>query len=286
MTNAVTIKNLTKSYKDFSLKNIDLQIPKGSVFGLIGENGAGKSTLIKSMLGTIKSSYDTLEFFGNDFINHEREIKETIAVIFEQTHFDVDFTPYVIGKIMSKVYKSWNQNKYIDLIKKFNLPLDKKIKDFSRGMKMKLEFAISLSHDTKLIILDEATSGLDPVFRDDILEILREYSEDEEHTILMSSHITSDLDKIADYICFIHDGEIIFTRSYEDIRENYGIVKCGRNIFEALSEDDIVAYRKEEHFYSVLVNNKHGIKGNIDGLVVENASLEDIMLFTVKGEKV
>ena len=286
MTNAVTIKNLTKSYKDFSLKNIDLQIPKGSIFGLIGENGAGKSTLIKSMLGAINSNYDILQFFGSDLRTHEREIKEAISVIFEQTHFDLDFTTYVIGQIMGKVYKSWNQTKYIELIKKFNLPLDKKIIDFSRGMKMKLEFAVALSHDTKLIILDEATSGLDPVFRDDILEILREYSEDEEHTILMSSHITSDLAKIADYICFIHNGEIVFTRSYDDIRENYGIVRCGQNMFEALSEEDIVAFRKEEHSYSVLVNNKYEIKKNIEDLVIESASLEDIMLFTVKGEKI
>ena len=131
MTNAVTIKNLTKSYKDFSLKNIDLQIPKGSIFGLIGENGAGKSTLIKSMLGAINSNYDILQFFGSDLRTHEREIKEAISVIFEQTHFDLDFTTYVIGQIMGKVYKSWNQTKYIELIKKFNLPLDKKIRCYS-----------------------------------------------------------------------------------------------------------------------------------------------------------
>lgn len=286
MTNAVTIKNLTKSYKDFSLKNIDLQIPKGSVFGLIGENGAGKSTLIKSMLGITSSNYGSLEYFGKKFANHQREIKEDIAVIFEQTHFDLDFTPFVIGKIMNRTYKKWDSDKYYKLLEEFKLPQDKKIKGFSRGMKMKLEFAVAFSHDTKLMILDEATSGLDPIFRDEILRILRDYSENEENTIFMSSHITSDLDKIADYIGFIHNGEMIFVKSYEDIRENYGIVKCGRNMFEALNEDDIVSYRKEEHSYSVLVNNKHGIKKSIDGLVIENASIEDIMLFIVKGDKI
>lgn len=286
MSNAVAIKKLRKDYKDFSLKGIDLQIPQGSIFGLIGENGAGKSTLIKSMLGIVNSDYDTLEYFENDFNNHQREIKEAIAVIFEQTHFDLDFTPIVIGKTMRKTYKNWDSNKYIELLREFKLPYDKKLKGFSRGMKMKLEFAIALSHDTKLIILDEATSGLDPIFRDEILEILRNYSENEENTIFMSSHITSDLDKIADYIGFIHNGEMVFVKSYEEIRENYGIVKCGRNMFESLNEDDIVAYRKEIHGYSVLVENKHEIRGRIEGLIVENASLEDVMLFTVKGEKI
>lgn len=286
MSNAVVIKNLRKSYKDFSLKGIDLQIPQGSVFGLIGENGAGKSTLINSMLGITDSDYDDLEYFGDKFENHQRKIKEAIAVIFEQTHFDLDFTPSVIGKVMIKTYKKWDSNKYFELLKKFNLPQNKKIKSFSRGMKMKLEFAVAFSHDTKLMILDEATSGLDPIFRDEILGILRDYSENEENTIFMSSHITSDLDKIADYIGFIHRGELVFVKSYEDIRENYGIVKCGRNMFESLNEDDILAYRKEPHGYSVLVDKKHEIREKINGLIVENASLEDIMLFTVKGEKI
>lgn len=286
MTNAVEIKNLSKSYKGFCLKVIDLQIPKGSVFGLIGENGAGKSTLIKSMLGTINCEYDKLEYFGKDFSGHEKEIKESISVIYDQTHFDLDFTPRIVGKIMKNVYKSWDQTKYIDLVKRFELPIGKKLKDFSRGMKMKLEFAVALSHDTRLMILDEATSGLDPIFRDDILDILRKYSEDEEHTILMSSHITSDLDKIADYIGFIHNGEVVFVKSYDEIRDNYGIIKCGKQMFNSLNENDIVAYKKEEHSYSVLVNNRYEIKKVIKDLVVENATLEDVMLLVVKGEKI
>lgn len=286
MSNAVVIKNLCKSYKEFSLKEISLQIPQGSIFGLVGENGAGKSTLIKSMLGITNSDYDDLEYFGIKFDSYQREIKEEIAVIFEQTHFDMDFTPSVIEKIMKKTYNNWNSNQYFELLKKFKLPQNKKLKDFSRGMRMKLEFAVAFSHDTKLMILDEATSGLDPIFRDEILGILRQYSENEENTIFISSHITSDLDKIADYIGFIHNGEMAFVKSYEDIRENYGIVKCGRNMFEALNEDDILAYRKEAYGYSVLVDKKHEIRNKIEGLIVENASLEDVLLFTVKGEKI
>ncbi|MGX6979157.1 ABC transporter ATP-binding protein [Vagococcus elongatus] len=285
MSNAVIVKNLKKSYKDFSLKGIDLEIPKGSVFGLIGENGAGKSTLINSLLGLTNASYDTLNFFGKGFNQYQKEIKENIAVIFDQTHFDLEFTPAIIAKIMSKVYKSWGSEKYFQLLEEFNLPKNKKLKDFSRGMKMKLEFAVAFSHDTKLLILDEATSGLDPVFRNEILDILQDYSENEENTILISSHITSDLDKIADYIGFIHEGEIMFVKSYEDIRENYGIVRCGKRMFESLHENDVVAYREDDYAYNILVNNKYDIRRNIEGLVVENATLEDIMLFMVKGEK-
>lgn len=285
MSYAVSIKNLNKKYKDFTLKNINLDIPTGCVFGLIGENGAGKSTLINSILGISNSEYDSLQFFGKEYEPNQKEIKEDIAVIFEQTHFDLEFTPKVIGKIMNQTYKKWDSNKYDELLSKFKLQENKKLKDFSRGMKMKLEFAIAFSHDTKLLILDEATSGLDPIVRDDILELLREYSISEENTVIMSSHITSDLDKIADYIGFIHNGEIIFIKTYDELRENYGIVKCGKELFDALDKDIIVDYQKDDYGYRILVNNKYGIK-QIEGVIVENASIEDIMLYTVKGEKV
>ncbi|AIQ31566.1 ABC transporter [Paenibacillus sp. FSL P4-0081] len=284
--NAIEVKNISKTYKDFKLGELTLEIPQGSVFGLIGENGAGKSTFIKSILGITNSDYDELKYFGRDFQSNEKSIKEEIAVIFDQTHYDLEFTPTIIGKIMRKMYKRWDMLKFSEYLQQFNLPEHKKLKAFSRGMNMKLEFAIAFSHHTKFIILDEATSGLDPIFRDEILDILRKYSEAEEHTILMSSHITSDLDKIADYIGFIHQGKLLFVKSYEDIRENYGIVKCGKNMMDALHEGDIVSYRKESYVYNILVNNKHSIRERFQDLVVENASLEDVMLFMVKGDKV
>lgn len=285
MTNAVVIENLTQKFKDFSLEDINLIVPQGTVFGLVGENGAGKSTLINSMLEITNPNYKTLNYFGMDFQNNQREIKESIAVIFDQTYFDLEFTPIMLGKIMRNVYKEWNSDLYADFLKRFQLPLNKKIKKFSRGMKMKLEFAVAFSHNTKLMILDEATSGLDPIFRDELLSILREYSEHEEHTIIMSSHITSDLDKIADYIGFIHQGKLLFVMSYEDIREHYGIVKCNKATFDSLNEDDIVAFKKEDYSYSVLVKNKYEIRKHFIDLIMENATLEDVMLYLVKGEK-
>lgn len=286
MKNAVVVKNLTKSFADFSLDGIDLEIPEGSVFGLVGENGAGKSTLINSILGISNASYDELRYFGKDFGSNQKAIKEQLAVIFDQCHYDPECTPKIIGSIMKHSYQSWDSQKFSTLLERFELPTKKKLKNFSRGMKMKLEFAMALSHDTKLLILDEATSGLDPVFRDDILEILRIYSEDENHTVLMSSHITSDLDKIADYVAFIHKGKLLFVKSYDAIREDYGIITCGKEAFESLNKADIVAYRTNEFSVKVLIQNKQTLAPKRRDLTLENATLEDILLFTLKGESV
>ncbi len=285
MVNAIEIKGLNKTYKDFMLKDICLSVPAGSVMGLIGENGAGKSTLINSILNMAECDYQAINIFGKDIRAHEKELKEDIAVIFDNTHYNLEFTPAFIGKILSRVYQKWNMDLYFDYLERFDIPLKKKLKTFSRGMKMKLEFAIAFSHDAKLLILDEATSGLDPVFREEILELLRKYTEEEDHTILMSSHITSDLDKIADYIAYIHNGELLFVKTYDDVHENYGIINCNKETFEALNRDDIVSYRKEAYSYKVMVKNRLELQKAIKDLEVEKASIEDIMLYHVKGEK-
>ena len=285
MVNAIEIKHLHKVYADFALKDICLSVPTGSVVGLIGENGAGKSTLISSVLNMTDCDYEEINVFGKDIREHEKEVKQDIAVIFDNTYYDLNFTPAFIGKILSKVYKNWDMNLYDDYLEKFDLPAKKRLKGFSRGMKMKLEFAIAFSHDAKLLILDEATSGLDPIFRDEILGILRKYTEDEDHTILMSSHITSDLDKIADYIAYIHDGELIFMKTYDEIHENYGIINCNKELFESLNKEDIVSYRREAYSYKVMVKNRLEIQKVIQGLEVERASIEEVMLYHAKGEK-
>ena len=285
MVNAIEIKGLNKSYKDFMLKDICLSVPKGSVMGLIGENGAGKSTLINSILNVAECGYQEMNIFGKDIREHEKELKEDIAVILDGTYYNLEFTPAFIGKILSRVYQKWNMDLYYDYLERFHIPLKKKLKTFSRGMKMKLEFAIAFSHDTKLLILDEATSGLDPVFREEILELLRTYTEVDDHTILMSSHITSDLDKIADYIAYIHNGELLFVKTYDDVHENYGIINCNKETFEALNKDDIVSYRKEAYSYKVMVKNRLELQKAIKDLEVEKASIEDVMLYYAKGEK-
>ena len=283
---ALEVRGLHKTYKEFELKDISLQLPKGCVLGLIGENGAGKSTLINAVLGLVDSEYESLKVLGQEFAGNEKKIKEEIAVIFDKTCYDLAMTPLFIGKILSNVYSNWDMEKYHNYLERFELPKKKKLKEFSKGMKMKLEFAAALSHDPKLIILDEATSGLDPVFRDEILDILREYTEDEEHTILISSHITSDLDKISDYIAFLHEGRLLFVKTYDEIQENYGVLNCGQRIFDALDREDIEAYRKEAYGYRVLVKNKQEIRKVFSDLEIEAATIEDVMLYCVKGEKV
>lgn len=285
MENAIEIKNLSKTYQDFRLQELNLSIPAGTVMGLIGANGAGKSTLINSLLGLQKSDYESIHILGMDLKTQEKEIKEEIGVIFDVTHYNLEFTPVFIGKVLSKIYKNWDMATYKNYLEKFHLPINKKLKKYSKGMKMKLEFAIALSHSPKLLILDEATSGLDPIFRDEVLDIIREYTEDENHTVLLSSHITSDLDKIADYIAFIHEGRLLFVKTYDEIQENYGIINCGKEVFETLSTEDIISYRKEAYGYKVMIQNKQQLRKIFRDLEIENTSIDDLMLFYVKGEK-
>ena len=285
MENAIEVKNLTKRYKDFTLDHISFSLPKGMILGLIGENGAGKSTFINSLLGIVKSEYEQIQSLGLDLASHEKQIKGDIAAIFDDARYDENFTPLFIGKIMAGIYRNWDSQKYQNYLKQFSLPPKKKLKTFSKGMKTKLEFAAALSHNPKLLILDEATSGLDPIFRDEILDIIREFCENEEHSVLISSHITSDLDKIADYVAYIHQGKLQFFKTYDEIQTQYGILNCGREFFENISKDDILAYRREAYSYQVLIRNRQEFKTIFRDTPIQNASLEDIMLFYSKGER-
>lgn len=284
MDYALEVNHLTKKYQDFTVNDITLNIPKGTILGLIGENGAGKSTIINTILNITKKDAGEMKIFGQNVYEHENEVKEKIAVIFDECHFNPNFKVDMIGKMMSKIYQNWDQETYLSYLNRFNLPKDKKIKNFSKGMKMKLSFAVAFSHNPRLLILDEATSGLDPIVRDEILEILKEFILDEENAVLISSHITSDLDKIADYISFIHEGNLVFTKTYEDIRDNYGVLRCGKSMFEALHQDDVVAYKKEDFEYRVLIENRQEFVNVHQDAIVEKADIEDLMLLYIKGE--
>ncbi|MBS4981353.1 MAG: ABC transporter ATP-binding protein [Lachnospiraceae bacterium] len=286
MEHAIEIRHLSKEYKDFRLQDVSLNIPTGTVMGLIGANGAGKSTFINSILGLVNSDYKMLRIFGKDLRTQEKEIKEDIAVIFDVSHYNPEFTPAFIGKMLSRVYKNWDMTIYEQYLEEFHLPKRKKLKQYSKGMKMKLEFAIAFSHAPKLLILDEATSGLDPIFREEILDIIRKYTEDEDHTVLLSSHITSDLDKIADYIAFIHEGQLLFVKTYDEIQENFGIINCRKELFDSLNPEDILSYRRESYGYKVMIESKQELRKIFPDLEIENASIEDLMLFQVKGEHV
>lgn len=274
------IENLTKNYTDFTLNDISFNLPKGSIMGLIGENGAGKTTTIKLILNLIKKDNGKIKIFGLDNIDDEMKIKQNIGVVLDESYFHDNLKPKDISVIMGNIYDKWDNKKFSSYIKKFNLPLDKIIKDYSKGMKMKLTIAAALSHDPQLLILDEPTGGLDPVVRSEVLDIFLDFIQDEEKSILFSTHMTSDLDKIADYITFIHDGRLVFTESNDEIINNYGIIKCGLSDFDKIDKKDIVGHRKNKFGYEVLVNNKQNSKYR--DFTVDSANLEEIMLYYIR----
>lgn len=282
--NILEIHNLSKDYGDFVLDRVSFSLPRGVIMGLIGENGAGKSTTINCILNEIQKDSGGILIFGKDHISDEIEIKSKLGVVFDENHFPDIFTPMEIGKYMSGIYPGWEWVAYRQFLEKFELPTDKKIKDFSKGMKVKLAFAVALSHKAELLILDEATSGLDPIIRDDVLDMLIDFVQDESHSVLVSSHIISDLEKVADYITFLHKGKVIFSHEKDDLVDNYGIVSCGAAIFDTLNKTEIIAYRKEDYQYKVLVKNRDKAAKNYPKAIVSPATIEEIMLFYVKGE--
>ena len=225
MNNIIEIKNLTKEYPGFKLNNIDLVIPYGSIMGLVGENGAGKTTLIKIILNIVNRDCGTISVFNKDNIENEKMIKEDIGIVLDDAFFADTLKVKEVVKIVKCLYKNWDDQVFEDYLHKFNLPNNKMIKTFSKGMRKKLEIAVALSHHPRLLILDEPTSGLDPIVRSEILDILRYFIQDENKGVLLSSHITSDLEHVADYVSFISQGKLIFTESSEDLLDKYGIIK-------------------------------------------------------------
>lgn len=246
MNAILQVENLTKQYADFKLDHVSFSVPKGTIMGLIGENGAGKSTTINAILDLIHKDDGTVTFWGQE-LSSTKQIKEDVGVVFDGINFYETLTPAKVGKIAGAAYKQWDGHLFQDYLKRFQLPADKEIKSLSKGMKMKLCIAVALSHNPKLLILDEATSGLDPVMRDDILDVFLEFVQDENHSILMSSHITTDLEKVADYITFIHQGKVLFCKTKDELRYNYGIIRCGAALFDQLDKAEILAYRKDDY---------------------------------------
>lgn len=285
MENILEVKNLCKKYNGFELKNINIELPKGMIMGLIGENGAGKSTTIKAILNVINRDSGEIKIFGLDNKENEKQIKEDIGVVLDDSFLSEYLNPTDINKIMKNIYKNWDEKLYFKYIEDFKLPKDKISKEYSSGMKMKLKIAVALSHHPKLLILDEPTSGLDPVARNEILDIFQDFIQDEEKGVLVSSHITSDLEHIADYITFINDGEIVLTKTRDELLENYGIVKCSEEEFKKLDKKDFVKYKKNRYEYDVLVENKYEFKKKYDVEVIDKPTIEEIMLIYIKGEK-
>ena len=284
MDNILEVRNLTKQYADFTLDHVSFSIPKGTIMGLIGENGAGKSTTINAILELIHKDDGTVTFWGQE-LSSAKQLKEDIGVVFDGINFYETLTAAKVGKISQAAYKQWEDRLYREYLNRFQLPTDKEIKTFSKGMKMKLCIAVALSHKPKLLILDEATSGLDPVMRDDILDVFLEFVQDEEHSIMISSHITTDLEKVADNITFIHHGKVLFCKAKDELRYQYGIIRCGAAAFDEIDKSEILAYRKEDYQWNVLVADKEKARRRYKNAVVDDAAIDDILLLYVKGER-
>lgn len=283
--NAIVITNLAKKYNDFNLNNISFTVPKGSIMGFVGENGAGKTTTIKAILDLIHTDGGSVQVLGTDSKHMPNATKAQIGVVFDGSNLHDNMNVKNINFVMKNIYPNWDEKIYADYIKKFELPEKKIVKEFSRGMKMKLSIAIALSHHSKLLILDEATSGLDPMVRDEILDIFLEFIQEEDHTILLSSHIISDIEKIADYVTFIHKGKIVFSESKDDLIYQYGIIHCRKEDVAALDRSYVVGIRENSFGADVMIRNKDAFQRLYHQYAVERTSIEEIMLFVSRGKE-
>ena len=282
MENALEIRGLCKQYDGFALENVDITLPRGVVMGFIGENGAGKTTTIKSVLNLIARNAGSIRVLGLDNVQDERAVKERIGVVLEDSCFLNTMSARQVDTLMGKAYRSWNGAQFMGYIERFGIDPKKKIKDYSKGMRMKISIAAALSHGAELLIMDEPTSGLDPVVRDEVLDLFYEFMQDETHAILLSSHITSDLDKIADYITFIHKGRVLLSEPRDELLDTYGVLHCTAEQLSALDPSVVRAKRTGSFGCEALVR-RDGVPANWQ---VERASIEDIMLLMTKGESV
>ena len=285
--NAIEIKELTKKYDGFTLDAISFAVPKGCVMGFIGQNGAGKTTTIRALLNIIKTDGGSIRMLGMDHVKDEYAIKEQIAAVFDELPFHESFTADQVNTMFRGLYRSWDEERFFAYLNRFSLPRKKKIAKFSKGMKMKLQIATDLSHGAKLLIMDEATTGLDPVVRNEILDIFREYIQDEDHSVLMSSHITSDLEKIADCVTFIDKGKILLTGYKDEILERHAVMKCAKAELDRISTADYISARRNDFSAEVMVADLAAAKRQYPDLTFDRTTLEEIMLFYVnQGKKV
>lgn len=284
-SDAIAIKALTKRYKDFTLDQVSFHVPKGSIMGFVGENGAGKTTTMKAILDLIQIDSGEIRIFGENVGELSIEMKSQIGVVFDGSSLHDNLNIKNVNLVMKNIYQNWEEDTFFQYVKRFELPEKKIMKEYSRGMKMKLSIAIALSHQTKLLILDEATSGLDPMVRDEILDIFLEFIQDEEHTILLSSHIISDIEKIADYVTFIHHGRIIFSESKDDLIYQYGVVRCRKEDVAGIDASYVIGVRENSFGAEVMIKNKDNFVRQFRQYSVDKTSIEEIMLFISRGKE-
>ena len=288
MENILELQQVSKTFSksNFALENVTFSLPYGSIMGFVGENGAGKTTTIGCILNTIAKDSGMVKLFGKEMTDADTDMREKIGVVYDGDNFPAYWTAAQLAKVMSGFYKQWDNLLFQKFLKEYKLPANQKIKQYSRGMTMKLAIAVALSHHPQLLILDEATGGLDPVVRDEMLDTFLDFVQEEDHSILLSSHITSDLEKVADYITFIHNGKLIMTVSKNDLVYNYAVMRCKENQFLALDPADIIVYRKRDFQIDVLVSNGKDAQKKYKGIVIDHVSVDEIFLLLVRGDHV
>lgn len=285
MENILEIKNLRKTFKDFTLNDISFSLPKGYITGFIGPNGSGKTTTIKLIMNLLKKDGGEIKVFGLDHIRQEKEVKNRIGFVYDESHFYEELTVEEMKRIIAPVYEKWDEQQFQSYIGKFALPRNKKIKELSRGMKVKFSLAVALSHHADLLIMDEPTSGLDPVVRSDILDILYALIQDENKGVFFSTHITSDLDRIADYIVMIYNGEILFCTRKDELMENHAVVKGNLSLLDTVRSRNLVGIRKSSYGFEALSTDKGTAAAFAkEGAVIDKPTLEDIMLYYTRKE--
>ena len=283
MNNVIEIKNLCKNYKKFSLNNISFSLPTGYIMGFVGRNGAGKTTTIRLILNMTERNGGDISIFGMDNIKEEQKIKQDIAVVFDDIYFVENWKVSEVEKALRSFYSNWNSTLYNQYVNSFHLPVDKKVKDLSRGMRMKLMLAVAMSHEAKLLILDEPTSGLDPVARDELLDILSAYISDGQKSILFSTHITSDLEKIADYITLIDNGRIFYTGTKDSLLESFSVVKGGPDDLTNPLREKIIGLTTNNTGFAGLLPASE-LKHLSKEIVTETPSIDEILVYISKGE--
>lgn len=276
--NALEIKDLCKDYDGFSLDHINLTLPNGCIMGLIGENGAGKSTTIKLILDMIRKTSGSITLLGKDNNDDIRITKEDIGVVLDDVGFSDCLTAAQVGNMMKYTYRNWDASAFSSYLKTLDIPAGKPFKDFSRGMRMKLGIAVALSHHAKLLILDEATSGLDPVARDEVIDLFADFTREEDHAILISSHIVSDLEKICDYIAFLHKGRLILCEEKDVLLEKHGIIRCSEQEIAAIDPAAILGRRVTNYGTEALVR-REAVPA---GLAISPIGIEELFIFMVK----
>ena len=279
--NALEVRGLTKAYQGFRLGGLDLTLPSGCIMGLIGENGAGKSTTIKLILDMISKDGGSVKILGRDSADDTVLVREDVGVVMDEVGIPECLTVSQIGKVMKNIFRNWDEAAYDQLVTRFSLPNEKQFKDFSRGMKMKTGIAIALSHDAKLLLLDEATSGLDPVVRDEVVDLLSEFTREENHSILISSHIVSDLEKLCDYVAFLHKGKLMLCEEKDLLLSEYGVVHCTAEQLKGIPEN-AVKHKKESPYGVEALVLRNEVPARID---ISPVSIEELFVYMVKEAK-